>query len=435
MLSITGLKEARAAKTDALKAIVAKATAEHRDLTNIEQDAFDAGRGEVERIEHDLRNAEFLAEAERRMDGQPVGNSDQRFDVECRNYSLLRAIASQVPGMNVDAGREKEISAELERRSGRAAVGMLAPTSVFERRVDVVTTALPSAGPGGNIIATNLLAGQFIDLLRDNTICQRLGARVVSNLVGNVDIPKLAQGATGYWVAENAAITTSDAQFDKVQLSPKHCGALIEVSRNMVMQASPDIESIIRGDFAALLARALDKVAIQGGGSDEPSGILASSDIGDVPGGASGLALNYGNIIELIAKVMGANALRGSLAFATNAKVVARASWTLKISSDTSSTFILPSPGATEMAGYPLAVSNLVPSDITKNAVPNLSALIFGDWSQLIVGYWSALDVLVNPFDSTAYPKGNVMVRAMLTADVALRQPAAFAAIKDIVTT
>jgi hypothetical protein len=44
----------------------------------------------------------------------------------------------------------------------------------------------------------------------------------------------------------------------------------------------------------------------------------------------------------------------------------------------------------------------------------------------LLIGLWSALDVLVNPFESTAYAKGNVMVRAMATADIALRNPTAF---------
>ncbi len=126
MMNIVSLKEARAAKTDAIRAIVAKAETEKRDLTDIEQSAFDSGRGEIEKLERDIRNAEFLADMERRMDGVPVVGGDKKFETECREYSLLRAIASQA-GMNVDAGRELEISRELERRSGRAAQGILAP--------------------------------------------------------------------------------------------------------------------------------------------------------------------------------------------------------------------------------------------------------------------------------------------------------------------
>ena len=68
--------------------------------------------------------------------------------------------------------------------------------------------------------------------------------------------------------------------------------------------------------------------------------------------------------------------------------------------------------------------SNLVPD--TLGAGTNESGLIYGDFSELLIGLWSALDVLVNPYESTAYSKGNVMIRAMATADIALRNPQAF---------
>src|SRR5262245_16214728 len=148
MTTLASLKEARAAKTDALRAIVAKAEAERRDLSEQEQSAFDTGRGDIEKLERDIRNSEFLAEAERRMQGEPVGNGhgDKAFEAECREFSLRKAIVSQIPGLSVDAGREREISRELEHRAGRAAQGIMCPNDVFlEKRV--VTTTLPAGGP------------------------------------------------------------------------------------------------------------------------------------------------------------------------------------------------------------------------------------------------------------------------------------------------
>ena len=41
--------------------------------------------------------------------------------------------------------------------------------------------------------------------------------------------------------------------------------------------------------------------------------------------------------------------------------------------------------------------------------------------------------MLVNPYETSAYSKGNVLVRAMLTCDMAVRRPQSFAAIKDVV--
>jgi HK97 family phage major capsid protein len=432
-MNLPALKEQRGSKLDALRAIVAKAESEKRDLNDNEQAAFNSGKAEIEKLERDIGNAEFFADVERRMDGQPVGNPDKKFEAECREFSLVKAIASQIPGMDVDAGREKEVSREIEQRAGRAANGMFAPTQVFEQRV--VTTALPGGGPGSNIIATDLRGDLYIDRLRAAMAVRRLGARVLTDLRGNVDIPRLKASTTAAWVAENAALTPVDPQFEKISLTPKHVGVITEYSRNMLQQSSPDIEQILRDDFAAQLAEALDTAAILGGGANQPTGVLATAGVTDVPGGTNGLLPTYANIVLLIAAVAGVNALAGSLGFLTNSKVVAKAAITLKSGADTSSSFIIPDPGANTLAGYPMAMSNLVPSNIVKGTSgATLSALIFGNWADLLIGYWSAFDLLVNPYESTAYSKGNVQVRGMLTADIKLRHPESFAKLADIIT-
>lgn len=56
--------------------------------------------------------------------------------------------------------------------------------------------------------------------------------------------------------------------------------------------------------------------------------------------------------------------------------------------------------------------------------------MIAGDFSQVIQGTWSAVEVLVNPFMESAYRKGNVALRIVLTTDIAIRQPEAFAKFK-----
>jgi HK97 family phage major capsid protein len=434
-MNLPALKEARAVTTDTLRAIVDTAANENRDLTGAEQEAFDAARTRVEKLERDIRNHEFLADAERRMNGEPVGNLDQKFETEKREFSLRKAIAAQIPGMNVDVGREKEISKELERRSGRSAQGIMCPMSVFEKRV--VTTALPVGGPGGALVPTEWGDASFIDILRAKTVVRQLGATVVTGLTGNVGVPKLTKSATAYWVAENAAITASDPEVDMLVGLPKHMGCLTEISRNMVMQTSPDIEGVIRNDFAQLLASGLDTAAINGAGpaSNQPVGILnSSSGVTDVPTGASGGPPTYALVLSTISAVGKANAANGSRAFATNWDALTKMSTVLKSTADTSSNFIA-TPGAGTLLGYPLAVTNLVPNNLVKGGSGAVcSALIFGDWSQLMVFVWSEFDLLVNPYETTAYSKGNVQVRGMMTCDIGLRQPAAFAKIADMTT-
>jgi HK97 family phage major capsid protein len=357
---------------------------------------------------------------------------DPQLEREQRKFSLRALVAGAAGLPGVDWGREREISQETARRSGRTFDGYAVPMHVFEQRI--VTTALPAGGPGANIIATDYRGDQYIDRLRAALRIRQLGARVLSGLTGNVAIPRLKTSATGGWVAENAALTPSDPEFEQVTLSPKHVGALVEWSRNLLLQPSPDIEDLMRDDFAKVLARAVDAAAINGSGTaGQPLGILGTSGIGDVALGTAGGAPTWASVVSLVGVVEQADAAPEGGAFLTNAKATAKMRSTVRVAT-TDSRMIMEE--RTTLAGYPLSVSSLVPSTLVKGGSGAVcSALIFGDWSDLLLGYWSELDLLVNPYDSTAYPKGNVLLRGFISMDLKLRHPQSFGAIKDMLTT
>lgn len=424
-MTLRELREKRSRTVAAMREI-AEAPAAGADLSEEQATRFETLKTELRSVEQAIERQELIDDADRRAAGQPVtGSGDGHFDAEVRQFSITRAIAAQVPNLNVDAGREREVSQELARRSGFKGDGFLVPTAVFEERV--LTSTAPAGGPGGNLIATDHLGNQFIDRLRSAIRVRALGARVLNGLSGNVDIPRLKGSATTGWVAENQALTKSDHQFDKVVLTPKHAGALTELSRNMLLQSSPDIEALVRADFAAILAAAVDRVAINGGGTNEPDGILQTAGIGSVAAGTNGGALTLDLVADLVGAVEDADAAEGALAYLTNTKVK-RAAMKLKDGN------AVPYGLEKVFPDYGRAFTNLVPSDLTKGTGTDLSALIFGNWSDLLLGYWDAFSLLVNPYEADAYAKGNVSIRAMLTCDVAVRHPESFAAITDLTT-
>ena len=411
--------------------------------------AFEALKAALSQLEETLTRRASIEEAERRSAGTPLGGGtgDNRLDYELRRFSITRAIAAAA-GLNVDASREREISQELARRAGRPFNGIAVPVAALSRQREqrVITTesygapgsSLPggwAGGAGGALIATNLDAEQYVDLLRANLRIRSLGARYITGLVGNVDLPRLAQAAAAGWVAENTPLPMSDEQFDKVPLRPKHAGAIVEFSRNMLMQSSPAIEELVRGDLAAVLARVLDSAAIAGTGlNNDPVGILNAPGVAIVPAGGNGTTLPNGSslvftaISDLIGAVQAANAMGDAMGFLTNTQVRQTASKALNGMGQ-------PVGLETFFQGERLEFSNLVPNTLAKGTGANLSALIYGNWSDLAVGVWSELDILVNPYAETAYAKGNVQVRAMMTVDIALRHPQSFAAMVDINTT
>lgn len=345
-----------------------------------------------------------IDEAERRMSGTPV-TGDTKLDKEARSFSLTRAVQHML-GVKVDAGRELEISAELARREQRSTEGFFMPYSFFEKRADVMTTTAPTAGPGSNLVATDHLGNQFIDLLREANPLTALGVRTLTGLVGNVEIPKLKQSTSVGWFGENSAIPQTDAAFDKITMSPKHVGAWTEYSRNMLLQSSPDIESLLRSDLAQVLALEVARATITGTGTNsEPTGILNATGIQEVTKPAD--PMQYAPVL--------ANAL--FMANVGNVSFLGSSGFKLTVD-QLLTTDGLPIGAATFFRNYPHVWTKLVPAD---------NVMLAGDFSDVIQGTWSAVEVLVNPYMESSYKKGNIALRIILTMDVAIRHPESFA--------
>ncbi len=414
-MKLKELQERRATVVSEMRQIADAPKGDDGDLSNEQAHKFDELRQENESLEARIARQRSLEDAERNMQGTPVtGSEDRQWGQARRDYSLTRALAGAA-GLNVDDGREREVQQELARRSGRNFQGIAVPAEVFEERIES-RDVLTSTGQGSDLIATDHLGGQFIDRLREAVVVRGLGARVLRGLTGNVDIPKLAASASTGWVAENSALTESQHDFTKVSMNPKHAGAMTELSRNMLQQSSPDIEQLVRADFAQILAAALDRVAIKGGGANEPDGILETTGVTEV----ADFAATWEKVQELIGTIEDEDAM--GTAFLTHPKVRRVLRSTNKVSGEPEHGFVMDTRDSLD--GWPVARTTLVP---VTEGTPDTAPLIFGNFSDLLIGFWSELDVLVNPFESTAYSKGNVKVRAMMTADVAVRHPESFA--------
>ena len=411
-MNLQAIREQRAGHVAEMRNILAKAEGEKRSLTADEQTKFDALKAQITDLESQEARAQFLIEAERRAMGTPAGGGGDRSlaDLQSR-VSVLDVIRAQTEGRSLD-GAAREYHAETERRTGRKAQGVFVPMTAIEQRVSTTTGA-------AEIVPTDHRPDQYIGPLRNALLARRLGVRVLSGLSGNLSIPKHQTSLTAGWVAENAALTPSDMAFDTVTLAPKHAGGLTELSRQLIQQSSPDVEQLVRDDLAAIIAQAIDSALILGGGANEPDGVLSST-----PQTSSLATLSWANVLALLQKLDIVNAPAANIV--ASMKVKAKVAGTLKVSGDAGAGFIYQDGRIADLPAY---FSNQVPE---KSGSPNTGRLIAGDWSQVLLGIWSEIDLLVNPFESTAFTKGNVQVRAMSTVDVAVRHANAFVVADDL---
>lgn len=378
-------------------------------------------------IERGMSYGEFQGFLLERNLDKPLHAPDvEMTKTEQKRYSLLRAIDSIAKHGRV-TGYEAEISDEIARNTGKQARGFFVPMSVFAKR-DILTT---SPANGSNIIAEDYMAGEFIDRLRANLVIGNLGARMMTGLKGDVAIPKMGTGSTVAFVGENSAPSESAQTFTQVTMSPKTLASFTDISRKLAIQSDPSVEQIIREDILQSFARKIDEVAIEGGGANEPTGILGTNGIGSVAIGTNGGAITFASLVNLEREVAIDNALMGNLAFLTNPKVVAAMRNRPRQTSGVEGNFILNDTNV--LLGYNVASTTLVPSDLTKGTSSGVcSAVIFGNFSDLMIGMWNSPDVLVDPY--TGSSAGTIRIAAFQEVDVKVRHAESFAAIKDVTT-
>lgn len=399
MPKLNELKEQRAAKVAEMETLHAKDRMETADETR-----FKALETEVRTLNDNIRRHETMAEFERFEErGETVHGTNEQRDM--RGYSVAKAIQESLNGRLT--GLEAEVHSDLSR--GRESRGVMVPTSaLLEHRA--LTTTTPAGGPGGNLVAT--YTGPLTEHPRPILLTESLGATVMRNLVGNVDLPRLSESGTVHWIAEHANTTRSDPQFAKTQMTPKTVSAEYELSRRLILQSSTAIEDVLRRDLQYLLRQALDGAAIGGAGGLQPTGILNTAGVVTIAGAAvdSDLTADMIAALEL-------DDLTGSRAFLTNPGVMQRA----RKVKDADGRVI---PQAEIFHGERVAVTNQVPSNIGE--LDDKLALIYGQWSELVIGYWSGVDILANPYHSDVASKGGLLLHAFLDADVAVREPRAF---------
>ena len=387
------------------------------------------GRSIVEQKPEKQPKKEILTKKTMSQAISTINDGWTEYERESSQFSIVRALQASVSGNWSNAGREREVQQELSRLNGRESQGIFVPDNGWATR----DYTKGSSTQGQKLIGTDHLADRFVDVLRARLVVAEMGATMLPGLVSDVSIPRRTAGGTAYFVAEAGNVTESTGTFDNIAMSPKVMGAFSQFSYLMQLQATPEIEELIRQDFIALLAQKLDQVAINGGGSNEPSGILQTTGIGSVAIGTNGGAITLDKMLDLKQTVAVDNADLPTAGFLTNTKVENALS-KLK---DSNSQYLL-SPyggeiGQQQLANRTFMVSNNVPSNLTKGSSSGVcSAAIYGNFSDLLIGMFGSLELLVDPY--TQFQSGGVGIRALQGVDIAVRHAESFGAILDITT-
>ena len=374
-----------------LRELADKALNDGFALDHFQREAFEATKKEL------ARKPDLAADI-----ASPLNVDLSRGEKE--SYSLLRAISASASGDWSKAGLEKEISDTIAQRSGGSNGGFYMPADMAWGQRDL-TAGTNNAG--GFLVGTDHLGGSFIDALRAAMVTTRLGARVMSNLQGNVSIPKLATGTSTYWVAEDGAPTEGQPVFASVSLVPHALASFVQISRQLLIQSDPSVEATIQNDITQAISVAIDAAALAGtGSSNQPTGILATTGIGSVAFASAGNP-TFAEVVAIESAISSDNAMGQNMAFVTTP---ALAGAMKTISKDSGSGRFINEDN--QIMGYSVNPT----SSMTANT------LLLGDFSQLMIAQFGAVEVITDRNAQT----GQLTLGLHVLCDIGVRHPESF---------
>ena len=312
-----------------------------------------------------------------------------------KQFSLLKAINDIANNRSLDAASQAVINAGADemRSAGQSFSGQI-QLPVESRAAVTVTNE-----------HDDVVEVEFADLLtplRAKNVLVAAGAKYMSGLIGDVQVPIMGAGNVT-WEGEVASAKEAGYTFTSKKLQPKRLTAYVDISKQFLVQDSIGAEQAIRADIVAAINSKLESTILGSaqGSTTTPAGIFY--------GQSPKTIATFKDICDLEASIEDANVIgECKYVMSNKAKAALR-----NMAKSTKSTQLVMENG--EVDGTPvLNTSNVEAQNIA-----------YGDWNNLAIGQWGAIDLVVDPYTLAKDGQVRIVINAFFDA-VTLR-PEAFA--------
>lgn len=427
--AVTPKEKEMDAKT--IAALMAKAERAHMKAADVSA-MIEAGKTETEIANEIAERACAYADELAKKPAQPepqkktaiFDGGDERKIV--KEYNLLNVIRALAKDGSPDVGFEREISDQIAKAQHKDARGFYIPEAVLVRAITGKTNVTGEiVGNGAATVGTSLLASQYIDELVATTVLGAAGVQTVGGLVGDIAIPK-GTAVTAGWIAEKDNAPTKTPTFSQVPGTPHTAAANAILSRRLVIQSSLAVQNLVARLILEAIGRAVEAAAFDGTGTNnQPTGLSATTGVGAVTMTAD--APTKANLVDFWEKVYTANAAGANMKYIGSPAVKALLCKTLDITTVSNGksgdlAAIVGGVGAGYLCSKDAKVEGF---DFLMSALCNSKKLYFGNWAEILMCFWSGVDMIVDPYTYSA--KGAWQVTAFQDCDVIVRHPAAFA--------
>lgn len=318
-------------------------------------------------------------------------NSNVRMN---KNFSLLKTVRSISKNQPLDelTNAVVEQGKSEMRKAGLSAQGQLVIPTNEVRAIHSVTA------DGESVVATDVF--DILTPLRAKNVLAQAGATIYSNLTSDVKIPIMSKSNVTF-EDENGEAKDGAGAFNYLKLTPHRLTAYVDISKELLAQDSVDVENAIRTDLVNAINSKLEEAFLSDftGSTVQPKGVFA------VVAPDEAVTNDFATLVANEAKVEDANILNEPVYILSNkAKAALRA-----MAKGAKSTELVYENG--EVDGTKAYNTSNVPA----------SNYLFGDMSSLVIGTWSGLDLIVDPYTQAA--KGAVRLVVNMYVDFGVARP------------
>ena len=360
-MTILELKEQRLGYQNEFNTLIQNAETEKREMNETESARMAELRSLMDKIDEQIK----AQEAENQQLARQCSNNKPKNQKRMKLTTLINKVIEGRAFTEDEQKYIQEARAEMG-KSGINPVGQIA----------VRTINASTATQGQETVAEDKLP---LDIsARNALVASQMGATYLSNLVGDVSLPKY-NGTSVTWKGETAAAEDGEGAFSEIILKPHRLTAKVTVSKQFLAQNSDDVEAALIRDINAAVAEKLDTTIFAGvsGVTDAPKPI--SNTQGIVAKEISTSAA-YGDVLAMEQAVEEANGNTNEIAFVCSPSVKFAYKGTQLGNG-------LPFMYANdEIDGYPAFVSNSVKKNDVYCLVPR----------DLYIGEWGGLDITVD---------------------------------------
>lgn len=324
---------------------------------------------------------------------------------EERNFSLVKAIRAIANNQQMDDFTAAVI-AEGKEENRKAGISSQGQIQLPSTRATVTV-----ASEGEDVVVTDLL--DILTPLRAKNVMAQAGAKIMGNLVGNVQVP-IMTASNVTWEGEISDAKDGAPSFSHITLTPHRLTAYIDISKQMLVQDSLDVENTIRQDLIAAINSKLEST-ILGDGDGKEGGAVVIAPEGMFNVLTPTTVSDFAGICDVEADIEDANVL-GECKYVMSNKCKAALRGMIKGTNATGMVYENGSVDGTEA----LNTSNVASTNY-----------IYGDWSNLAIGSWGGIDLTVDPYTRAAAGQVRLVVNAFFDAKV-LREEAFAAGTVDV---